>query len=149
MKCILYTDTRYTIYAALQCVEQKMREALKGNRQEPRLHLMNRLKADEDRAHSLLKGLGRGQFQLFANILSLILFCDPLLQVQVQLEDQFYKRQRETHLVRGGQDLRAVCFNGHHPLFQCHLHYIIPLFKPWRILMIQLKMYGYIYISIT
>ena len=120
-----------------------MREALKGNRQEPRLHLMNRLKADEDRAHSLLKGLGRGQLQLFANILTLTLFCDPLLQVQVQLEDQFYKRQRETHLVRGGQDLRAVCFNGHHPLFQCHLHYIIPLFKPWRIFMIQLKIYMY------
>ena len=58
----------YTIYAALQCVEQKMREALKGNRQEPRLHLMNRLKADEDRAHSLLKGLRRRQLQLFANI---------------------------------------------------------------------------------
>ena len=81
---------------------------------------MNRLKADEDRAHSLLKGLGRGQLQLFVKILSPILFCDPLLKVQVQLEDQFYKRQRETHLVRGGQDLRAVCFNGHHPLFQCH-----------------------------
>ena len=65
--------------------------------------------------------------------------------MQVQLEDQFYKRQRETHLVRGGQDLRAVCFNKHHPLFQCHLHYNIPSFKPWRILMNQLKMFGYIY----
>ena len=150
MKCILYTDTQYTIYAALQCVEQKMREALKGNRQEPRLHLMNRLKADEDRAHSLLKGLGRGQLQLFANILSPILFCDPLLQVQVQLEDQFYKRQRETHLVRGGQDLRAVCFNGHHHLLQCHIHYIIPLFKPWMIFHFSIEdiwiyVYTYIY----